>query len=301
MKRFILNVLFFFAIVACVDVLIGGLGDYLQAHAKGGASKRINDLVVKDTHDVVILGSSRAHHHYDTPFLSDTLGLDVYNAGYDGNGVILAYGLLELILDRYTPQLVIFDVEESFDINVYENDNGYKRYVSFLKPYYRQPAIASLIRDISEEEWYKVHSGLIRYNSALLSMAKDYLFGHAVSNKGYEPSIGVYTGEPNKGDKKEVVVDYFKLGYIEKLIELAKNRGVQIVFVASPKYGNTSSESLQSVMTICRQRGVPFFDYFADEEFMTHKEWFKEPMHLNGEGARIFSRRLITDLFETVL
>lgn len=27
---------------------------------------------------------------------------------------------------------------------------------------------------------------------------------------------------------------------------------------------------------------------------MMHKEWFKEPMHLNDEGAKIFTKQLIS-------
>ena len=99
MKKYIVRIILFFAIVVLVDFVVGWAGDYLQTHAKGGDTKAINDLVKKDQHDILILGSSRAHHHYDTPFLSDTLNLDVYNAGYDGNGVILAYGILQMILE----------------------------------------------------------------------------------------------------------------------------------------------------------------------------------------------------------
>ena len=127
MKKFIFNILLFFGIVAVFDICVGFAGDYLQAHAKGGSTKEFNDLVKKDKHDILVLGSSRAHHHYDSPFLSDTLGLDVYNAGYNGNGVVLAYGILEMAIKNYKPKLVIFDVEPAFDINVYSEDNQHKR------------------------------------------------------------------------------------------------------------------------------------------------------------------------------
>ena len=114
MKKYLLHILLFFAFVAVVDVSVGSFGRYLQGHAKGGSTRQFDDLVMKDQHDVLILGSSRARHHYDTPFLSDTLGLDVYNAGYDGNGVVLAVGILKMVLNRYCPKLVIFDVEPPF-------------------------------------------------------------------------------------------------------------------------------------------------------------------------------------------
>ena len=292
MNRSILNILFFFALIAGVDVCIGVIGDFLQTHAKGGGTKQINDFVLVQNHDVIVLGSSRAHHTYDSPYLSDTLALDVYNAGYDGNGVVLAYGLLAMILERYQPRLVLYDVEPAFDMNVYVPDNNHKRYIRLLKPYYRDINVGELIKDVSHEEWYTVHSGLIRYNSSFISMIVDNLKEKSIDEKGYAPLDGVYTQEP-EDDNNDEIIDPFKLDYIEKLILLSQSKQVPIVFVASPKYGQVTSESLQPVKAICAQYHVPFIDYYADPEFMQHKELFKEPMHLNRDGARVFSERMI--------
>jgi hypothetical protein len=292
MKRFIINILLFFAIVIVVDICVGFTGDYLQTHAKGGETRKTNDFVKNDYHDIVILGSSRACHHYDAPFLSDTLGIDVYNAGYDGNGVVLSYGLLSMILERYKPQLVIFDVEPSFDIEVYPADNGHKRYISTLKPYYNNVGAKEVIKDVSVEEWYKAHSGMMRYNTTIISKAQDYIKGNSTS-KGYIPMQGAYFGEKSEivGDST-VHIDVFKLNYVEKLLLLAKVNNVPIVVVASPKYGKTSSIELQPVIDLCKKFSVPFIDFYADTEFQLHKEWFKEPMHLNEIGAREFSKKL---------
>ena len=195
MKRFIINILLFFAIVTVVDICVGFTGDYLQAHAKGGETRKTNDLVKNDYHDIVRFGSSRAAHHYDTPFLSDTLGLEVFNAGYDGNGVILSYGLLSMILERYKPRLVIFDVEPSFDIEIYPGDNGHKRYISTLKPYFDNTGAREVIKYVSEEEWYKAYSGMMRYNTTIISKVQDKIKGNTSKNKGYIPIHGIYIGE----------------------------------------------------------------------------------------------------------
>lgn len=296
MKSYILKILLFFAIVAGMDVCIGRLGDYLQSHAKSGNAKRINDIVAKDCHDIVILGSSRAHHTYDAPYLSDTLGVDVYNAGYDGNGVVLAYGLLSMILERYDPALVVYDVEPAFDINVYEPDNNNKRYINALKPYYWDVNVARIIKDVSTEEWCKVHVGLMRYNSSLISMAVDNVKSKGKDLKGYEPLDGIYVKETNKKEDEERTLDSFKLAYVEKLILLAQSKQIPIVFIASPKYGMISSESLEPIKDICTKTCVPFLDYYADTAFVQHKELFKEPMHLNKDGARLFSERIIKEI-----
>ncbi len=291
MKKYIINIVIFFTIIVVIDICVGLAGDYLVSHVKSGDTKRTNDLVMVDKHDVLILGSSRARHHYDTPFLSDTLGLDVYNAGYDGNGVILAFGLLEMILERYQPKLIIYDVEPAFDINVYDADNNHKRYISRLKPYYRHQTVAEIIKDVSTEEWFKVHFGMIRYNMSILTMLSEVLRKSKVDNKGFSPMVGIYDREPDyTGGKSEL--DQLKLVYFKRFVLLAQQRHIPIVVVASPKYGMESSITIQPIRDICEQCNVVFLDYYADADFMQHKEWFVEPMHLNREGARQFSNKI---------
>lgn len=297
MKKFVIHILVFFAIVAAIDIFVGFTGDYLQQHAKGGSTKQFNDLVMNDKHDVLILGSSRAHHHYDTPYLSDTLGIDVYNGGYDGNGVILADGILELTLKHSRPKLILLDIEPAFDVIVYDGDNHHKRYISDLKPYYRAPEIGSIIKDVSEEEWYKVHSGMIRYNTDIIKMTIDNILKRVTPSNGYSPLTGAMLKDlaPRKTSKPNEI-DSFKLKYVAHIIDVAKSNRIPIVLVASPKYTKAGSAILTPVVEICEEKQVPFLDYYSQLDFIAHKEWFKEPMHLNATGARMFSRMIASDI-----
>lgn len=296
MKKFIIKILLFFTIIIVVDFGVGIIGDYLQSHPKDNSTCVLNDLFFKDYHDVIVLGSSRALRHYDTPFLSDTLGLDVYNAGYPGNGVVLAYGLLEMILERYHPKLVLFDVEPSFDIYVYEPDNHHKRYITRLKPYFRNAAVGNIIKDVSKEEWIKVHSGMLRYNTKFVNLLIEAVKHKSSPTAGFEPLYGVYTKEPSKKPKEEREIDIFKLKYVEKLLELAKSHSVPIAVVSSPRYGVDFVSDLQPVIDICDKHKVPFMNYYSDMYFIQHKEWFNDSMHLNAEGARIFSAKIASDI-----
>lgn len=297
MKKYIINILLFFAIVVVIDLCVGYVGDYLQSHAKGGPTRETNDLLMIDQHDVLIFGSSRCKNHYDTPYLSDTLGLDFYNAGYDGNGVVLSYGLLSLILQRYQPKLVLLDVEPAFDINVYAGDNNHKRYIRGIKPYYKNAIVSSLIKDVSIEEWYKVHSGMMRYNTEIINKAKDIVRVLPKADHGYIPRVGELSYEPERKDNtSKIQIDEFKLGCIESMIKLAQSKNVPIAIIASPKYGYRSSEELQPAFDICRRNHVPIIDYYAHPMFMQHREWFKESMHLNGNGALEYSKLIVEDL-----
>lgn len=123
MRRFLFNIALFFFGVGAVDLISGQIFSTLLIHAKGGEAKQFHELFEKDKHEILIMGSSRAHHHYVPSIFEDSLGYDCYNAGYDGNGVILAYPLLENMLNRYKPRLVIFEVSKGFDIMLNADDN----------------------------------------------------------------------------------------------------------------------------------------------------------------------------------
>lgn len=291
--------LIFVAIVAVIDFFVGLAGDYLQTHAKGGITRQTNDLVMNDTHDVLFFGSSRARNHYDALFLTDSLGLDVYNAGYDGNGVVLSYGLLSLILERYQPKLVLLDVEPTFDINVYAEDNNHKRYIRTLKPYYHNHVVGSIIKDVSHEEWYKIHSGMMRYNTEIINKAKDIVRIAPIPSRGFDPLEGVLSYEPkNVRSNAHAQIDEFKLDCLENMIQLAQSNNVPIAIIASPKYGAQTSEALNPAFDICRRYDVPIIDYYANPLFMQHREWFKEAMHLNKTGAREYARYVVHDIIK---
>ena len=296
MKKFILKIILFFVIVVSIDFFVSAAGNYMQGHAKGGDTKRFDDLVEKDEHDVLILGSSRAHHHYDTPFLSDTLGVDVYNAGIDGNGVVLAYGILEIALNRYKPKLILYDVEPAFDINEYFADNNHIRYISKLKPYYKEHGIEQIIKDVSMEEWRKVQFGLLRFNTGIITILVDNFVPKKNSPQGYAPINGIMQRGITESDNIQSTQDQFKINYIEKLIVLCKYYDVPLVMIASPKYGAEGVTVFDPIVDLCSRYDIPFWNYYNDAEFMSHKNWFNEPMHLNANGARAFSKSIVENM-----
>lgn len=295
MKQFIINILAFFAIVFVIDLNIGFIGDYLKTNVKGGEAKRVNDLL-NENHDIVILGSSCAHTEYDAPLLTRMLNEDVYNAGFNGNGVILSVGVLELILNRYTPKTIIFDVVPIYDIYVNEQDDDNKRYLGRLKPFYRERDISDIFWNISIEEWMKVQSGMMRYNTIIASLIADNIYDRGVEERGYLPNKGKKTEDRVVEQNQRDNIDGIKLQFVQKLIELSKEKNINLLFVASPKYGVNGSEELNPVKEICEEKGIPFLDYYADTRFVQHKELFKDPLHLNEKGAQLFTNIVGEDI-----
>lgn len=298
MKKFIVKIILFFLIVGVVDFFYGMTYDFMNSHAKGGENKRVYDLCKKDKYDILIMGSSRAHHHYVPSIIEEETGMSCYNAGFDGNGVILAYGFLQQIVKRYRPKLIIYDIEPAFDISVYLPDNDRTRYLSLQKPYYRDSDVAKIFKDVAIDEYYKVHSGLYRYNSACLTGLSSFLSNRGNDTlKGYEPLYGEMKEDVNKGLIKDTSqTDENKLEYISKFIDLANNKQIPLIIVASPKYLKESSAVYNEVKEMCMFKDVPFLDYYHLTDFMEHKEYFKEPMHLNDKGAKEFTKHIVSQI-----
>lgn len=291
MKKYITRVLLFFAIIVLIDVCFGKTFNYIVSHAKGGNTKESYDLLMKDQYDIIILGSSRATHHYISQMIEGSLGMTCYNAGADGNGIVLMYGWYKLITNRYNPKVVLYDVEPAFDIIEYSEDDHNRRYLAGLKTYFFQPGIKDIFEDVSWAEGVKNYSGLFRYNGSYYNHLRNYLYSSSVSNKGYLPLHGSMNREPEKKESLAQVTDTLKLSYIRKIAEDAQFRGIEFIFVASPKYG-ADSGTVQQVKDIAEDLGIPFWDYTDAPEFQK-TEYFKEPMHLNDDGAREFTNVII--------
>ena len=277
MKKYLLKIALFFGIVAVMDVGFGQACEWLQAHAKGGRMKSVRQTVLVQEADVVIMGSSRAHHHYVPSIISDSLNVTAYNAGVNGNGIVLATGLYEMMNKRYTPKVIIYDVEPAFDINVYAEDGNNTRYIGWLRPYFSDPAVKQVVTRVDPSERYKNLSSMFRYNSRIMDLLKDQVVTSDYSKDGYAPLKGVMTKEPDwKPGGETGQTDSLKLNMLEEFVEKLSKSDTRLIVMASPKYGAVSSEAFGPVKDICGRYGVEFWDYYSDPRFQKMEYYLLE-------------------------
>lgn len=154
MKKFFLKLFIFFCFAIVVDFAFGKSMASLQKTGKGGTTYRDNYIMNECKEEILIMGSSRASHHYISKIMSDSLKTSVYNAGRDGNGIILNYGFLLEILKRYKPNTIIYELTPRFDWIQGDND----RYLPHLRNVYNSPEIKDLFNDVNPTEKYKMLS-----------------------------------------------------------------------------------------------------------------------------------------------
>lgn len=296
MKKFLINIAIFFAIVAVVDFSLGKVFHFIQSHA-GGRTGAEYYVCEKATEDIIIMGSSRASHHYVPEIITEKTGMSCFNAGQDGNGIILQYGRWKMMSERYTPKLILFDVNPAFDLCVTDN----MTYVDRLKPFCYHGEVEHYIADQFPLERLKLFSQMYRYNYKFIEMTADCSRKGEDKLKGYIPLYGKIRQEmvdaPRPTTKTEIEYDETKIRYLDQLAKECKKKGVKLVFVTSPVFrgGGYTIDSFDAVSKIADRYDLPFLHYY-DSEYSETPNMFKDSQHLNDEGARVFTNDCISQI-----
>lgn len=295
MKKFLIKVITFFALLVVLDYASGKVFDYLSAHAKGGMTQRDNYICDELETDILLCGSSRCVHHYNPRIISDSLNLSCYNSGQDGNGIILLYGRLQMIKSHYEPQLIIYDITPEFDLLLGEDDH---RYLTWLKPHYDRKGISEIFQSVDKTEKFKMLSNLYRNNSHFIELAVDFFHPIInVDNNGFVPIDKEMDKSKIKKENgltdKEFEFDPLKLYYLRKYVEEEDNR---LVFVVSPIWYGMDTAQLQPLIDLCKSFQISLFDYSNNPKYVHNDLYFKDGSHLNARGADEFTRDLIQEL-----
>lgn len=278
----------FAALVFVVDFAFGFvMKSVLAATTKGDWGRR--NYIINNTHeDILIFGSSRAIHHYDTQILADSLHLSCYNCGDDGKGILLHYPVLETIMRRYTPKVVIYDVNPEYDYLF----SGEINTLSVLRPYTDHFMIQQFVEEVEPKDKLKLFSHAYKYNSTFLEILPQRLSSHPMTAQKYtySPLEGEMNYEPDKVPvHRGNCIDSVKYHYLESLISLCNSAGVKLYFVASPWYKMTYSNVYAPVEELCQKYDITFFNHNFDNDFNFTKGYFHDPNHLNRQGAEAFS------------
>ena len=275
----------------CVDRISGRVFTYFVDKTKGGYvghHQYINNTCNKD---VLVFGSSRAVHHYNSKMISDSLGLSCYNCGQDGNGVILNYGHWLMLKERYQPKFIIYDVYPEYDLLYGDNHT----YLVWLKLYYNREGISDIFEKIDKTEKYKMQSMLYRYNYNPLQVVADFIHPiKEIDKYGFRPLPGkLDTMKIRKIGKRPDTYqfDSVKLAYLERMIH--ERGSTKIVFVISPSWYGTDSKAFGPLKDICLRENIPIIDLSNSSDFVGNMKLFRDGSHLNADGADEFTQDLV--------
>lgn len=298
MKYFLKKVAVFFVLAAVIDITFGWASVFLRGKARGGQTYKSQHIFKECEDDILILGSSKAAHHYIPDIISDSTGLSCYNCGLEGNGIIGAYARYKMVSARKIPKLVIYEVTPAYD---FLQDKGYSSYLGEIRPYTDNKIIKEEYLLFSEElEWLKLWSNMYRNNSHIISYLKDIVKPTA-DNRGYEPLMGKIakstTIKSVQHVKEKAHWDSLKCSLFEQLIKEIQRDGAEIVFIASPSfYSGNMVEGYDMAFDISKKYNIRFVNNMGLEMFNGREDYFQDVTHLNNTGAIEYSKYVANQL-----
>lgn len=290
MKRFVVQVLVFLALIVAIDIACGYAFRYMEAHTKGGFTLRDRYISKELDADVILYGSSRCVHHYNPQIIEDSLHLSCYNAGQDGNGIILTYGRLLMQNKRHVPKIIACDINPEFDLLAGDDH----RYFQWLKSYYDQEGIKDIFLTIDWKERYKMLSQMYRYNSRFLEIVTDFL--HPM----HQPEANGFVPHGNGMNKSKIKTDVFpsnpafdeiKIEYLEKFIEECSES--KLVIVVSPIWYGMDDRALEPLRELCQRKGVALIEFENDSKYVHNDYYFHDGNHMSLRGANEFTSELV--------
>ncbi len=296
MKKYLLKIALFFVLMAVIDVVCGWAFVLLRSKVRGGQTFK-NEYINKTcSADILILGSSRADHHYVPEVFEDSLGLSCYNAGEMGCGIIPAYVRYKMVSYRHKPKLVIYEVTPEYD---YLEENSYSSQLGVIRQYTSDRIVRSVYVDFSDKlERLRLLSNSYRNNSKIVTNVKD-LIAQPDPYKGYEPLFGHYYPNQRVSNTtaNDIQIDSLKFAYVEKLICDIGNDNVPLVFMISPRYYETSSfDRFEPAFKLCGKYEIPLFNNLNYEGISGKEEFFQDDGHLNDKGARLYSHCVLSQI-----
>lgn len=285
-------------VVGCfflIDFLVGTASEKMYNDSKYGIFHRQIYCMEESEDDVLVLGSSRAAHHYVPQVFADSLGMNCYNCGSDGMCIYYHYAILSSYLRRgAVPKVVLYDV---MALDARESNSAtfcLGAALDRLAPHYGQvPEIDSLFALNGWKEKVKLLSKTYRYNSKAVQTIKCNFIPWP-EDRGYEALNGTLNVDllgPKPTSVPTGVIEPDKLVYVQKLIDACKASGIRLYFLYSPYYRATNDYGIELVKEMAGENGVPFWDFHQNELF-ADEALFHDIDHLNDVGARAYSQMI---------
>lgn len=299
-----LKILFLIGLLLIVDYALGTVFESFKERGRHKApnASRTEYTIKKVDAEELIMGSSRANHHYVPSIVSDSLNTTVFNCGLDGQGFSYSVAMIHAVLNRYTPESIIIDIAPS----MLESNFSFGK-LNELYPYYSEDALyEKLIIQEDPNNRYKMQSKMFAYNSRLISlMRRNFLADYkqengyaALPNSGYKfPSISKVVYESTNS------IDTDEVKLLLKCIEECKEKGVNLVFSVSPRFQESNVTEVNSYIhlkELLEANNIPLI-YMSDNKIINDSTMYKDAAHLNHNGAVAFTTAFVGRLKEVII
>lgn len=296
MKRLLISIAIVVVGILIIDQIAGKVLWWINLHTQEHACTKIRHMVNDVDSPVLLMGTSRCHQHYVSSIIRDTIGMDVYNGGINSSDNIYAhYLLLNLILQRYHPQIICLEVSTN---DFCKQETPFNS-VGFFAPYFGRSEQSDSVFRLANLYWQYKTFHMFRYNAkATSSIAGLFAVPEHIPEDGYVP-------QPRPKHTIDYVpsfmessseIDSMKMEFLHRFVSTCKKNNIKLLFTISPEYSIANDSDYTVLETIAAKENVPFFNYHSQKLFLNRPELFHDYNHLWDEGARLYTAIFARDL-----
>ena len=297
--KFLQKLLLLLVICFIVDRMVGTFIERLYNQVPQGDIKTFSHTLSNPKEDMLIFGSSRVVHGYDTKVFTDTLGFTCFNSGRENSTILYHTAILGEVLKKHKPKVLLLDVTPK-ELSWRAEEDSKLVLASMILPYInRDTSYENIAKELFPRELMKAKvCKLYAYNSLILPILMAKFSEKKKGGKGQ--IINGYL--PLKGSKikkglpvaplslEDMQIDSTATAQFEKFITLCQNNNVRLYITEGPIYVQKIPEtpSITAMKKIMDKYNIAFWDYAFDTTFLK-KEYFYDNVHLNATGADFFS------------
>lgn len=262
-----------------------------------GVGKLNQYLSLKDSLDVVILGSSRANHHLNPEAFSNK----AYNMGQDGKQMAFYWTTLKM-LPKTKSQTFIINIDTK---NIFDSEYSGEDIRSLAYKFHQNQTIKDELQRYNQFNPLIHYYWSISYNSKFFSIIKNYLFPRYDSNKyiGFEPiklnanqkSIRnkLFESSPINDCKIEnpnPIPNQIALEYLKLIVDFCNTYKKSLHIVTSPMKNDPCKADNEKLKEIMHDLSVNYWDHSDFFQSNNNPNIWKDFTHLSAEGADQFSK-----------
>lgn len=261
---------------------------FAQSETRNKVENVINSK--PQNYDVIILGTSRANNHFVSE-LFEKEGLKTFNYGMSGAHLFETSLLLKLMIERgWDIKNVILEADLNLS-NEKRDDGTFGRFMPFL---HSSKIITNHFKNESDftELYYVPFYRYIQFDEKVGFRAWYKTFvnepTNTLANNGYYP-----LGHNPKANMKNNIASLVPLRnrYFEEIKHICKANNIRLITVTTPMCSNVKGmEYFKKVKALYPE--IKEYEHVVEGD-----QYFSSCGHLNDKGARLFTSKVIEDLY----